>query len=194
MLAPIYEARLEASTADFRPHVEVLRRHVPGGGRVLEVGSGAGASTLLLTRSGLRPCAVEASSRMAQSIRRHNPDAQVVNADILTLRPKPIFDAVTAYAFIHLWPRKDVGAVIRRLCGFLRPGGVVQLSTTIASTYSEGWEAKADYMKPNVRRFRAHWPEAELAELLATLGLYTISRHYIPTEHKHWVLFTAKPA
>jgi SAM-dependent methyltransferase len=98
---------------------------VPAGGRVLDLGCGAGIpATLELTRRGLQVIGVDFSAVQIRRARRLVPAARLLQADMtaLQLRPGSLDAVVSFYALIHV-PLADQQALFPRIRDWLRPGG-----------------------------------------------------------------------
>ncbi len=98
---------------------------IPDGAEVLDLGCGQGAPVAEALAGRCRVTGVDASRAQLERARARVPTATFVEADIATLERAPSsVDAVTAfYSLTHL-PRADQAAVIARIGGWLRPGGV----------------------------------------------------------------------
>jgi SAM-dependent methyltransferase len=117
-----------------------LLDRLPAPSDVVDLGCGAGLpSTLALVRAGHRVLGVDVSDGQLERARHNVPGASFRPADLSTLEiPAHSLDAATAfYSFIHV-PRERHGALLRRVYGWLRPGGL--LVATLSAHGSDGVE------------------------------------------------------
>jgi SAM-dependent methyltransferase len=114
---------------------ERIRAAVPGGGRILVAGSGAGREAVALARLGYRVRGVDFAAEMVEQARalarREAVEAEFVHADLRRHHePEGALDAVfftyDVYSFVPA--AEDRVATLRRMRGWIRPGGVVLLS------------------------------------------------------------------
>ncbi|MFL5779534.1 MAG: class I SAM-dependent methyltransferase [Chloroflexota bacterium] len=106
-------------------HLETLLGLLPHGAAVLELGCGNGEPvTRRLIEAGHVVTAVDISERQLALAREVAPPATYIHADFATLElPTASFDAVAAfYSLIHV-PREELTGLLRRVFGWLRPGG-----------------------------------------------------------------------
>ena len=107
----------------FRSFLGRVLGRIPEGGRVLDLGCGAGLITAELVRRA-RVVALDRSSAQLSLLRRHAPDAIPVRADIAQVQFRQgSFDAVVAFwTLVHV--RRDRHrAVLSNVHDWLRPGG-----------------------------------------------------------------------
>jgi SAM-dependent methyltransferase len=190
-LAPEYEAlaALRRSAACHRANrlLDVL----PARSRVLDVGCGVGATAHQLSQAGYVVAGIDASQAMAAYAIRRAPKCHIEVADVLEFRPRALFDAVVADAFIHLFPKAVCVEVLGYLRRLVRPGGLISISTTLHPVDGEGWCPKPDY-RFRVRRFRSRWTEQSLDHALWSARVEPVNRYRIAGEHgKIWSVVTA---
>ena len=112
-------------------------------GDALDLGCGTGRhATSALATAGFRVTGIDVSARSIEVARRELPALRFLVGDMATATfPAGSFDLVTAfYSIIHL-PREEHGELLRRVAGWLRPGGglIASLGTSCGDAYEEDW-------------------------------------------------------
>lgn len=102
---------------------EIVER-LPGNGRVLELGCGAGVPVGRTLARRARYVGVDLSRAQLALARANLPDVPLVQADITSMGWRPgSFDAIVAfYVFNHVAPARFEPTLLR-IAGWLRPGG-----------------------------------------------------------------------
>lgn len=186
-VAEQYESRVDALTPVTRHAVDLMAQHIKSGATILELGCGVGLASKLLTEKGFTVTCIDLSSRMISFARARNPKAQFIQGDFLKTNFGKTFDSVFAFAFIHLFPKKDAELVMKKIYEILPPDGIVYIGTTKSKTSFEGWEIKKDYDGEH-KRFRKHWTEAEFKDFIAAAGFEIVgSLTQIDPFGKEWV-------
>jgi ubiquinone/menaquinone biosynthesis C-methylase UbiE len=105
-------------------YLDELAARLPTGGRVLDLGCGDGARIARLAET-FELVAVDISEEQLRLARARMPRATLVHDDFGALDfDAEAFDAVTAlYSFVHI-PRDDQRALLERIGGWLKPGGL----------------------------------------------------------------------
>ncbi|KAF9064761.1 S-adenosyl-L-methionine-dependent methyltransferase, partial [Rhodocollybia butyracea] len=106
-------------------YIEKLAKSLPEGGKVLELGCGAGRpATQMLVGLGFDVLGVDISFAQISLAKQYVPSAQFMQSDMMALNFKPgSFDAVMGfYSLFHL-PRDEQGPMVKKMIGWLRPGG-----------------------------------------------------------------------
>ncbi len=178
--------------ADASELQRILLKHLPAGGRVLEIGCGCGRDALFLAEHGFRVVATDASTGMLESFRKaagdqvrivvypateisYLPTVEILQATFpLPLSPKPAiladkFDAILAVAVIMHLPDTDLFEFAYQLRQMLKSGGTAVLSV------SEGRAVDAESRDSQGRLFRER-PPAELTLLFERLGFTLVAR------------------
>lgn len=116
---------------------------VQPGAAVLDLGCGNGEPTAARLARRYRVTGVDISPGQVAAARRQVPDATFLAADMTELElPPASFDAAVAlYSIIHV-PREHHALLLRRVAGWLRPGGV--LVAALGSGQSDGEETWLD--------------------------------------------------
>lgn len=121
-----------------RSWLDRMLADVPPGGRVLDLGCGAGRPIgVYLAERGFEVTGVDAAPAMPVLYRHHVPSAQVVLADMRELALGERFDAILAWAsFFHLTDEEQRLA-LPKVAAHLRPGG--RLLLTVGPAAGEAW-------------------------------------------------------
>lgn len=125
-------AATEAGLRAGIPYVEQAIAAAPRRGAALDVGCGAGGRLLaLLEAAGFHVTGLDVSAGMLEHARRRHPGVRFVHADVATWEPPAgtRYDLVLAWDSTFHLPRDLQEPVLRRLCRWLAPGGVL-LATT----------------------------------------------------------------
>jgi len=99
---------------------------LPPRARVLDLGCGAGIPVAHeLVGRGFDVVGVDGSARQIELALGNVPEAEFVHADMTNIELDPVsFDAVIAFYSITHVPRQEHGMLLRRIAGWLKPGGV----------------------------------------------------------------------
>ena len=165
-VAEAYLARFGSSAAKLRWADELARRTAPGG-RILDLGCGAGVPVARrLAEQAFAVVGVDISPRQVELARRNVPQAEFILSDFASLAlPDDAFDAVAAFfSFNHL-PRDQHAAVLRSIGRWLRPGGV------FVGNFGVGGEAEWVGEWLGADTFFSSFDAATGAELVAASGL-----------------------
>lgn len=157
---------------------------------VVDLGCGAGIpSTQALAAAGHRVLGIDVSASQIERARQNIPSAAFRRADLSTLElPSAGLDAVTAfYSLIHV-PREHHGALLHRIRGWLRPGGL--LLATLSAGGSDG--VQDDFL--GVPMYFSGYDVAVNRELLAAAGFSAVLDEVVTLAEPdgpatfHWVL------
>jgi cyclopropane fatty-acyl-phospholipid synthase-like methyltransferase len=140
---------------------------IPPGASVLELGCGAGVPMTRTLAANRRLTGVDISAEQVRRARENVPEASFLLADMTALEFAPAsFDAVVAfYALTHV-PRDEQPALIRRIAGWLRSGGVF-LATMGADASPD--EVEDDWL--GVPMFFSHFGARRNVRLIEEAGL-----------------------
>ncbi|MEU8763594.1 class I SAM-dependent methyltransferase [Streptomyces sp. NPDC048659] len=117
-----------------RAAVEWLTARLRPGARVLDVGSGTGRPVAeLLARAGCEVTGIDVSGEMVALARAQVPGARFVQADARTFEaPAGGYDAVCAFFPLLMMTRAEATDVLKRMAGWLAPGGHLVTATVPA--------------------------------------------------------------
>ena len=125
------------------------------GAAILEIGCGSGGLLAYLGRRGFSHArGVDISAEQLERARERVPAATFIHGDAATVElPDGAFDAVVSLYALNNLPREELGALFRRIHGWLRPGRLF-LGSLAASdlpawqgdwlgvdTFFSGWDA-----------------------------------------------------
>jgi SAM-dependent methyltransferase len=180
------------AAADVSPLHRLLLAHLPPGGRLLEIGCGAGRDAVFLAKHGFAVVAADASAAMLDQARNapgaaftaypdsacsYTPVIQLLHAAFPLPAGHPLladrFDAILALAVIMHLPDADLFEFACQVRQMLTPGGTLILSI------SEGRTLDPDSRDPHGRLFRER-PPAELSLLFERLGFGLVTRDQTP--------------
>jgi SAM-dependent methyltransferase len=125
LMAETYLARFERSEVR-DSWLKQLIALAPERARALDLGCGAGLPAAReLAARGFEVVGVDGSARQIALAARNVPQARFIRADMASVEFAPAsFDAISAfYAITHI-PRAAHAALLRRIAGWLKPGGV----------------------------------------------------------------------
>ncbi len=131
-----YERHDRARTAYFRQRLAQLDRHRNGrarGGRLFEVGCGAGILMQVAIARGWTVDAVELSAPLAARAQANNPDSRILVGDIADFNANGrTYDAVIALDVLeHVLSPRDM---LEKCFDLLKPGGLILLQTPNAQS------------------------------------------------------------
>lgn len=129
------EPRLKHVYRAGRVALQRLRRlvpHVAPPARVLDCGAGGGEFTYLLARSGYRACGVEPNDGYREhACRQYGVDLRPGTVDVAEFEPAG-FDLITLFHALEHF--RDPAGGLRRLAGWLKPGGLLYVEVPNALT------------------------------------------------------------
>ena len=146
--------------------VDDLLAHVPRGADILELGCGAGGPTTQRLAAHGRLTGVDISAEQLKRARDRIPAATFVHGDAATVElPDGGFDAVVSLYALNNLPREELGALFRRIHGWLRPGGLFLAS--LAASDLPAWQG--DWL--GVDMFFSGWDADTTLRLADEAGL-----------------------
>ena len=192
ILADEYENRVKVLLPVTTDSVTYFAPYIKPGGSVLDIGCAVGLTMSVLKQKGFNVTGIEISPQMAAYAKKRNPTSEIIVGDFLMTNFDEKFDGVLAFAFIHLFPKKDFHDIFLKIKSILKPGGVALLSSTESRESREGWYQKEDFNKKE-KRFRKFWTEKELEESLADAGFQKLALVKFPDPYgKVWMDFVVK--
>ena len=165
--------------------LEEFSSYLPKGGKILDVGCGAGVPvTKFLVQHGYEVTGIDFSEGMLELARRNVPRAKFIQKDMTEMNFKDnSFDGLVAfYSIIHV-PREEHFSLFQSFHRILRLGGVMLLCLG-----PDDWEATAEYYGTNM--FWSHYNPEESQQLVQDAGFQIIfGKHLVKGEERHyWVL------
>ncbi|MET9674523.1 class I SAM-dependent methyltransferase [Streptomyces sp. NPDC006482] len=114
--------------------IDWLTDRLGAGARVLDVGSGTGRPVAdRLTRAGFAVTGIDVSRTMVELARSQVPGARFEQCGVHDFdAPAGGFDAVCAFFPLLVMGRAEVSAALRRMAGWLAPGGYLVTATVPA--------------------------------------------------------------
>jgi ubiquinone/menaquinone biosynthesis C-methylase UbiE len=142
----------------------------PEGAAALDLGCGTGEQVTRRLASRYRVTGVDISPRSIELARQVLPGATLLVADMADVQlPPASFDLVTAFfSLIHV-PREEHATVLRRIAGWLRPGGHVIVSM---SAGDGGTDTEPDWL--GTPMYWSNWDAATNLRLIAEAGLQQV--------------------
>lgn len=188
-LADEYDKKSPVHFTTTQDRVNYVSKYVKPGSAILDVGCGVGLALSMLSQhdKGFKATGVDVSPRMAELALQRSPCTPVIVGDFLTVDFDTTYDAIWEQALLHLFPSIVEGCIFERFRALLNPGGILSLSTTVATVSREGWETKKDYGTAP-KRYRRSMTEAELKETLAEYG-FILADRWVTTDPfgKSWL-------
>jgi SAM-dependent methyltransferase len=166
-VANVYLERFGVSTVRQKWVGRLIDGLPAGGGRVLDLGCGAGIPVARdLVALGHAVVGIDMSAQQVARARRNVPEATFLEADMCEVAFEVgSFHAVGAFYSITHIPRTQQGPLIAKIASWLKPGGmfVASFGSGAAGEWTGEW--------PGTTMFFGHNGEAETLRCLADSGL-----------------------
>ena len=156
--------------------------HLPAGGRVLDVGSGAGVPvSRYLVNAGFDVTGIDVSTSMLALARSHVPEARFVEMDMRDLAFGPgSFDGICAFYSLFHVPQEEHACIISSFWRLLRRNGILLFLSGRGR-----WEGVEDFhgarmfwSHPDPHTTRKHVVDAGFKVLLSEIQEHGGEKHY----------------
>lgn len=192
ILADEYEGRVDSLMPVTNDAMAYFASYLKPSGKVLDIGCAVGIAMSVLRQKGFKVSGIEISPSMAKYAEKRNPNSNVIVGDFLKTDFDETFDGVLAFAFIHLFPKKEAIKIFEKIKSILNPGGIALLSSTESSESKEGWYTKEDFSKKE-KRFRKFWTQKELEESFMGAGFKKVAlKKFTDPYNKTWMDFVVR--
>jgi predicted TPR repeat methyltransferase len=122
-------------------HLEDLLELLPERPDVLELGVGAGVESSRILAERGRLTGVDISREQLRRARERLPGATLIHGDFSAVElPSEGFDAVVSFYVLNNLPQEELGPLLRRVAGWLRPHGWFLAS--LPSSDNPGWRGE----------------------------------------------------
>ncbi|GAB3458127.1 class I SAM-dependent methyltransferase [Streptomonospora sediminis] len=174
----------------YRPWIAELRRRIPAGSAVLDVGCGSGVPVAgTLAAAGHRVTGIDISEGQIRRAREQVPQAEFCCADAVTADFAPErFDAVVClYALIHI-PLAEQLPLLEKIAAWLRPGGWF-----VATTGHSAWTGvDEDWLGGGTAMWWSHADAATNRDWIGRAGMRVVREEFVPEGDGGHALFWAR--
>lgn len=130
-----YEAARQSQT---NHELDLIVSRLSPGARILDIGCGAGVPIAQTLSQHFQITGVDISAEQIRRAQINVPTGTFIHRDIMSIDfPPARFDAVVAYYSIFHLPREEQPELLRRIHGWLKPGGY--LLATLTSETEEAY-------------------------------------------------------
>lgn len=123
-----------------KPHslIVALRKHLPEGATILDLGCGEGQNALYLARHGFLVTAVDISQVGIKKMLSRNKNIEGITCDITEyIKNSKMFDAIICINILHFIKPKDLQCVLDHIKTKTNTGGYNAIATFIESSMSD---------------------------------------------------------
>ena len=163
---------LQHERPDRYKYTQLLMERLPAGSELLELGCGPGDPTTKTLAQRYKVTANDISESCLELARKNAPGAKFILSDMTALNfPPDSFDAVVAYYAFHHIPRDRYEGLIKRISGWLRPGGLFMAAMypyDIDNLVTEDWHGATMYW--------SSYDEDKTLALLSSAGLSIVEQ------------------
>ena len=181
--AAAYVSSTAAMPDSVRVDIEAFAARLGHGSSVLEIGSGGGRDAALMEVLGLRVRRTDITPAFVELLRERGHDADLLDPltdDLASVDgPDVPYDGVWANASLLHVARADLPAVLARLAGVTRQGGLLRI--TVKEGDGDGWSTHGSIASP---RHFTYWREAPLRAVVEDAGWRDVDIDVVPsTKH-----------
>lgn len=174
----IPEERAKSPTSiSLLARLEVLKKVLPKGGTVLEVGCGNGFISREIIDRGAQLTAIDYSEEAIKNARKLNLEGKFIVADIYKFKPQGKFDFIICAEVLEHMP--DDEKALRLMFNWLKPGGKLILTVPI-SKFNERARKYGGHLR--------HYKASELTTRLRKLGFRIEKSHVWGSFIRHFIL------
>jgi len=158
---------------DVTGELDAFMALLPGRGRVLDAGCGAGVPVCkTLVAKGFRVTGIDISDGMLALAKENVPQADFLKKDMTKLDfPEDSFDGITAfYSIIHV-PRERHAALFGSFRRILKPGGAI-----LACMGAREWEGEGELMGAPL--YWSHYSPDRSTRLITDAGFNVLSARF----------------
>ncbi len=155
------------------------------GSKILDIGCGHGRDAALFASKGLEVTGIDYSESLLKLARRAAPNARFVLMDFEDLSfPEETFDGAIASASLYHIPKKNLPAVIKKVYGVLKKGGLFFAVIREGNEEKFTEEQRGDAI---MKRFGAYYSEKELRSIFEGAGFKNIKQEQDPIMTSNWI-------
>lgn len=172
--------------------LQEFARLVGRGGKVLDLGCGAGVQARQLKMAGLDVVGLDLSPKMIEFAKRKNPDCEFLVGDIENLNFKEnYFDGVYARGSLLHIRKRNISKVLTDIFNILKKGGFLYLA--LKEGEGEGVIESEKYGK-KVKRFFSFFSVQEISNYLNDAGFEVLSSSNWAGKDINWIHLFARKA